>query len=256
MHLIFSFWMERSPVILIIDLATRFCVGDVLRAGRSSVQVIRALESLWTSRFGFPARILSDGAGETKSREFVAYCQAHNIQSLVTPAQSQFANGICERHIGIVKSMMPRQQQGRHFEHSPFLAARTGRPLQSIDFKRTFLQARKRSPEEPAIVIHPPREAAVAHGTMWILEKSVYGLRSAPREWWLTRIMAALLDIGFRQSQHDVALFYYVEDGITIGAMVIHVDDVLTTGSSEFEKVLKRVEQRFQTLHTSRHSVF
>ena len=125
-------------------------------------------------------------------------------------------------------------------------AARNRWPLFSIDFKRAFLQARPRAEGDAVIAIIPPPEARVKEGHVWILEKSVYGLRSAPKEWWLT-LMTALIDIGFRQSQQDLALFTFEEDDKVIGAMAIHVDDVLATGSDAFNRALDRVEQRFHT---------
>ena len=120
-------------------------------------------------------------------------------------------------------------------------------PLLSIDFKRAFFQARDRSPSDPVLAIELPIEAGVAASKVWILRKSVYGLRSAPREWWLT-VYNALREIGFTQFQSDLTdLFYKASYGDVVGAIAVHVDEVLGTGSRAFENVLRRLQQRFQT---------
>ena len=133
------------------------------------------------------------------------------------------------------------------FKAIALLAAQRRWPLQSIDFKRAFLQARERSPSDPIIAIEPPPEAHLPTSTVWILRKSVYGLRSAPREWWIT-LYSTLREIGFKQSKHDLAVFVYCSSsGETVGAIAVHVDDVLATGSQDFENILRLVEKKFQT---------
>ena len=118
--------------------------------------------------------------------------------------------------------------------------------IRAVDFKRAFLQARNRGSDDSAIAIIPPPEAGEADGIVWLLLKSIYGLRSAPREWWLT-LYAALIDIGFSQSKHDPAIFIYRDkSGCIIGVIALHVDDMLAAGSKDFDAVLDQCEAQFR----------
>jgi hypothetical protein len=111
-----------------------------------------------------------------------------------------------------------------------------------IDYKRAFLQARDRSPGDPVIAVVPPPEANEPPGFVWLLRKSLYGLRSAPKEWWLT-LLASLQGLGFTQSLHDPAVFIFRDPtNAIIGLLALHVDDMLAAGSVEFDRVLERCE--------------
>jgi histone deacetylase 1/2 len=60
--------------------------------------------------------------------------------------------------------------------------------------------------------------------------KSLYGLKQAPRAWY-TRLSDFLLSIGFRASKIDTSLFI-LSDGSNIFYLLVHVDDILLTGSN------------------------
>ena len=68
------FFIDSTPLLMLIDIGTRFCTVCVLTTGKSSASVIGALEQHWISIFGFPKAILADSAAETKSEEFLEYC--------------------------------------------------------------------------------------------------------------------------------------------------------------------------------------
>ena len=59
---------------------------------------------------------------------------------------------------------------------------------------------------------------------VWELLKSLYGLRQAPRLFWLG-LKAALEDIGFRSSDHDPCLFVRKETDGSYSYVLTHVDD-------------------------------
>jgi histone deacetylase 1/2 len=61
------------------------------------------------------------------------------------------------------------------------------------------------------------------------LEKSLYGLRQAPRAWFL-RLTNKLKSISFLGSQADHSLFVYHHNSILI-YFLIYVDDIIITGS-------------------------
>lgn len=63
------------------------------------------------------------------------------------------------------------------------------------------------------------------------LKKSLYGLKQAPREWFV-KLSTALLAHGFKQSHSDNSLFTLSLNGACC-VILIYVDDILITGSSE-----------------------
>lgn len=63
------------------------------------------------------------------------------------------------------------------------------------------------------------------------LQKSLYGLRQASRNWY-HKFTKALIAIGFRQSHADHSLFIYMRGVIYVSAL-IYVDDVLLMGNEK-----------------------
>lgn len=78
------------------------------------------------------------------------------------------------------------------------------------------------------------------------LVKSLYGLKQAPKQW-NHKLTQALLNLKFKQSQHDYSLFIKktVEGTIMI---LVYVDDMLITGSSLIliEETKKSLQQFFK----------
>lgn len=61
------------------------------------------------------------------------------------------------------------------------------------------------------------------------IRKSLYGLRQAPRCWFV-KFSTALIEYGFSQSHSDNSLFTSSIDGKFI-AVLVYVDDILVTGT-------------------------
>lgn len=78
--------------------------------------------------------------------------------------------------------------------------------IYSCDGKRAFLQSEKRKGNEKSIYLVPPREAGEASNVLWKLRVSLYGLRSAPKAWFIT-LKNKLIQLGFKQSKNDIAMF-------------------------------------------------
>jgi len=116
----------------------------------------------------------------------------------------------------------------------------------SIDIATAFLQANKRTASESQIFIQPPHEAGLPSDIVWLLLKSLYGLRSAPKSWWLSLTNFLKNELGFEQCTHDIALFTLRKSGTLHGVIAIHVDDMLVTGDSVFKETLKRLNDRFK----------
>ena len=73
---------------------------------------------------------------------------------------------------------------------------------------------------------------------VWKLIKPSYGLDDASRKWFLS-FKATLLNLKMTQSKRESCLFYYHKDGKFEGFVIFHVDDVLSGGSDEFQKVIE-----------------
>ena len=86
------------------------------------------------------------------------------------------------------------------------------------------------------IFVEPPSEAKKT-GVIWKLNIPVYGLKDAPRRWFL-KAQKEFLELGFTQSGKNMAVFVRYKDDELIGLVVIHVDDFLHAGDDYFRKVV------------------
>ena len=102
--------------------------------------------------------------------------------------------------------------------------------LKSIDIKSAFLQGHQL---ERDVYLRPPVDAQTVK--IWKLNKCVYGLADAPREFYL-RLTSELDKLGSTSSSLDKALFTWQSEGELYGIMLIHVDDLLFGGTSKFRK--------------------
>ena len=85
---------------------------------------------------------------------------------------------------------------------------------------------------ERDIYVKPPAEAKKG-GIIWKLNKVVYGLCDAPRQWYFS-VKEELSRLGCKQSQLDKALFRWYVNGHLEGVFVMHVDDFLYAGTENF----------------------
>ena len=105
-----------------------------------------------------------------------------------------------------------------------------GWKLNSIDFKTAFLQG---DPIERDIYMVPPKEAET--NMLWKINKSVYGLRDAPRNWY-TRLRDEIINAGCVINSLDPGLFTYYVDKVLHGIIASYVDDMLWSGTQQFEE--------------------
>lgn len=67
-----------------------------------------------------------------------------------------------------------------------------------------------------------------------LLQKSLYGLKQASRQWYTT-LCLALIDLGFVQSSADHTLYIKTGDSGKFTALLLYVDDVLLAGNDMTE---------------------
>lgn len=80
---------------------------------------------------------------------------------------------------------------------------------------------------------------------VYLLKKSLYGLKHALRAWF-SCLCDALLQFGFRGSHTDQSLFYY-SDGNIWAYFLVCIDDIILTRSSPafIDKVMSFLNSKF-----------
>lgn len=111
------------------------------------------------------------------------------------------------------------------------LAASKKWEVKTTDIKSTFLQS---NTIDRDVHVSPPREAGCKN-RLWKLQKCLYGLNDAARQFYQS-VVAELLALGCTQSAHDPALYYFTDDqGELKGVLVSHIDDFLHAGDAGFD---------------------
>ncbi|CAI7805506.1 unnamed protein product, partial [Closterium sp. NIES-53] len=118
--------------------------------------------------------------------------------------------------------------------------------LHSLDFSTAFLQG---SLHDEIWLRRPPGfTGSFPAGTQWSLQRPVYGLRQAPREWHDTLRMT-LAALGFAPSTADPSLFLRTDATLPPFYVLVYVDDlVFATADTE---ALAHVLQRFGFTYSS-----
>ena len=111
------------------------------------------------------------------------------------------------------------------------IAAAFGWIIKTTDIKSAFLQGRKL---ERQVFLTPPKEVKVPEGTIWKLNRCLYGLYDAARQFYHS-VIEELSRVGCTRSTLDPALFYYKQKGKHAGILVSHIDDFLHAGNPAFE---------------------
>ena len=114
--------------------------------------------------------------------------------------------------------------------------------LKALNVKRAFLQSNQ---IQRTILVRPPKEFRKSNEIVWKLNKYVYGLNDAARGWFIT-VRKVLLNLGFESVKLDNSTFVYHAEKIQQGFIVVHVDDFLLGGISNFiQNVVSRLEKEF-----------
>ncbi|CAB1111699.1 unnamed protein product [Ectocarpus sp. CCAP 1310/34] len=93
-------------------------------------------------------------------------------------------------------------------------------------------QAFVRAPLKEDNFMRLPDGCGALSGKIVQLNKSLYGLRQASREWYAL-LKKCLLALGFEQCMADSCVFRLVEGGDVVLLLVVHVDDIFAVGTKE-----------------------
>ncbi|CAI7897310.1 unnamed protein product [Closterium sp. NIES-53] len=104
------------------------------------------------------------------------------------------------------------------------VAAQRDYELHSVDFSTAILQG---SLHEEIWLRRPPGFTGTFHaGTQWSLQRPIYGLRQAPREWNDT-LRTTLAALGFAPSNADPSLFLRTDTSLPPFYVLVYVNDLV-----------------------------
>ena len=110
----------------------------------------------------------------------------------------------------------------------------------SVDIKSAYLQG---DPIDREVFLKPPPD--LFNGTIWKLNKTVYGLCDAARAWYM-RVKGEMIRVGMTLCSLDPSLFYWHRGGRLSGFVCVYVDDFLWAGTETFKKqVIDRISEVF-----------
>ncbi|CAI6007554.1 unnamed protein product [Closterium sp. NIES-65] len=125
------------------------------------------------------------------------------------------------------------------------IAAQRDYKLHSLDFSTAFLQG---SLHEEIWLRRPPGfTETFPPGTQWSLQRPVYGLRQAPREWHDT-LRTTLAALGFAPSTADPSLFLRTDTSLPLFYILVYVDDLVFATANTAG--LAHVKLELQKRHT------
>ncbi|CAI7928429.1 unnamed protein product [Closterium sp. NIES-54] len=128
--------------------------------------------------------------------------------------------------------------------------------LHSLDFSTAFLQG---SLHEEIWLRRPPGfTGSFPPGTQWSLQRPVYGLRQAPREWHNT-LRTTLAALGFAPSTADPSLFLRTDTSLPPFYILVAQGTITLTQSHMVQHVLQRFDFTYSspqaTPLSTRHSL-
>ena len=186
------------------------------------------------------------------------------------------------KSIGIYKGRLCARGDSVPLTHTPFtssptvhrcgtklvltVAAMGNFEIHSVDVSQAFLQSDNLAESDRCIVIPPvmvpmpwkgelyPPETNLnqvpppRHG--FLILKPLYGTRDAPLRWFV-KLPKVLIQSGLRQLKSDICMYSKLDSSKRIcGFLIVHVDDLLYTGTTEFLALVKKVVAQFRVGET------
>ncbi|GJS59949.1 ribonuclease H-like domain-containing protein [Tanacetum coccineum] len=166
------------------------------------------------------------------------------------------ADGTLSRYKARLVANGSNQQHGVDFDEtfSPVVKPATIRtvlslavsrqwPIHQLDVKNAFLNGDL----SETVYMHQPPGFVDSHypNHVCILQRSLYGLKPAPRAW-LQRFAGYTTRAGFSPSRCDSSLFIYTQ-GSQVAYLLIYVDDIILTASSSvlLQQIVDSLQKEF-----------
>ncbi|CAB1098582.1 unnamed protein product [Ectocarpus sp. CCAP 1310/34] len=100
--------------------------------------------------------------------------------------------------------------------------------LRHFDIKQAFVQ----SDLDEFVFMRLPEGCGRLSGMIVKLNKSLYGLKQASRQWH-SHLVRCLICLGFIQCLADTCVFRLIEEGRVVVTLAVHVDDIFSIGEEE-----------------------
>ena len=100
-----KFYKGRILLHLIDHHTTRLSVSSFVKSKEPEV-ILNAIFKSWIQVYGAPEKFLTDNGREFAKSKFIDMAKSINITVKVTAAESQFSNGLVERHNFMIADMM------------------------------------------------------------------------------------------------------------------------------------------------------
>ena len=91
----------------LINHATRLSSSKIIKSKKPK-EIVDNLFKIWVQIYEAPENFLTDKGGEFANCQFLEMCETMNITVKVPAAESQFFNGLVERHNMIIANMLDK----------------------------------------------------------------------------------------------------------------------------------------------------
>ena len=173
---------------------------------------------------------------EDKGQDAVTTRWVYTLKDGGSKAKARLvARGFQDKDIDLLDTSSPTCSK-TNVRMALVIASSMGWTPNSIDISTAFLQGK---PLERTVYLKPPSTHYDGPpNVLWKLRKSVYGLNDAPRLWFES-LTDLLKSVNGQFDPTDPAfMWWHDSEGTLMGIMCLHVDDILWSGTTEFNRTV------------------